>query len=134
MSERLEWTPSEKDIETAPSIDFTCMLGRFALRPWNASEFTFKYYPAFNHIFHWRTPDTPWPEEYEASSGLYIPRQYIATHEYTEAYETMANYMLENDYPSHRNLLEVSSTDVRIIRSMMASDLNGIDHVPDDWV
>lgn len=125
MSERIEWQPSKEEKEKAPSIDFTCMLGKFALRPWNTSLFTYRKennMNQWNHIFHLT----------EEESGLYIPEHYIETEEYQDIYKTMEEYMFENDYPAHINLFEVASTDVKIIRSMMASDL--ADGVPEDWV
>ena len=133
MSERLEWQPSPEDIETAPSMLFVCKIGEFALRPWNTALFTFRReqnLDQWDHIFHWRTDESPWPSE--EGSAIYIPRNYILTPSYQSEYKKMEEYMFNNDYPAHLNGLNVPQSDTNVIRAMIAQDL-AMESYPEEW-
>lgn len=124
--ERLEWQPNKEERQNAPNIKFICALGKYALRPWNTSLFTYRPEHGmnqYNHIFHFTKDE----------KGLYIPEHYIETKEYQTEYKKMEEYMLENNYPAHLNLTEVATSDIRIIHSLMVSELNHIDTVPEGW-
>lgn len=63
-----------------------------------------------------------------AGQGFYIFNQH-------PSFAEMAEYMIENDYPSHLNIRQVSECDVQAFDGMVAREAEALDGgVPEDWL
>ena len=74
----------------------------------------------YNHIFMTREMRG------EVHAGTYVFQS-------SEAYDEMAQYMLENEYPAHVNLREVAQCDIDAFNAMIAASGQFEDYVPSEW-
>lgn len=92
----------------------------FEATPDNTTLFRFVGQLAlYNHVFMVTRP--------EESTGAYLFNQ----HPYYKEFE---EYIIENNYPLHDNLRDVAQCDIDAFDNMIKQELDGLDHVPDDWL
>lgn len=109
--------------EQEPQINLNLNGEKYELTRRNTRLYTFLGRTAFDHIFILNDEQ---PKE-NTVTGLYLPRETMGA----EKFDIIADYMRDNLYPLHENLLEVPEGDENIITSMLSKDLE--DTIPDDW-
>lgn len=60
-----------------------------------------------------------------------LPNFYIFS--FVDGYETLAGYMVENYYPAHINMTELSSHDMDAYDRAIKASVGDISHVPESW-
>ena len=107
-------------MEEEPGIIVRIEGNEFEATPSNTTLFRFVGSLAmYNHVFLCT--------DCEAGTGTYLFNQ-------NPAYETFERYMIENEYPLHDNLREVSECDFDAFEKMIKIYVDEIpDGVPADW-
>lgn len=121
MTERIKWQPD--DPENEPVARLGLPNGEtFEARRDTATLWTFLGRLAiYNHIHCHETDDK------EVKQSFYI-------FNHVNGYDTLAKYMVENQYPMILNQTEVSKTDQEAYIRSATADLNRLSHIPDEWL
>lgn len=98
--------------------------------PENTALYTYAGVQAcFNHVFIL----LPKPEDGSPQQGMYFfeqsPRENIRN-----IYTRLGKFAIKNNFPTYRNLLEVSEADSRMFFSVALQDLEGTDTPPGEWI
>lgn len=107
--------------EKEPQINLKIGTQEFQLRRDNSELYTYLAQACFNHIF---LQDD---EDEEVRRGTFIPREFIGH----EAFDMIADAMIDNGYPSHVNLHRLTDSDAEIITKILLGKVE--DTLPEDW-
>lgn len=120
MTERLKWTPEYPDKE--PSVNLGLPNGEsFEANRRTATLWTFLGRLAvYNHIHCHEMAE----EGEEVAQSFYI-------FSHVDGYDSLARYMVENNYPMILNQTEVSSGDQDAYIRSATRDIG--DYIPDEW-
>lgn len=97
---------------------FNCNLGGEAVEMTRDNTSIFLHLgtaAVYDHIYHQREV-----------GGTYIPNT-------ASLYETIKEFMFENDYPIHANLRDVSDTDREVLERFWVRDLGKLASFPEAW-
>lgn len=106
-----------------PAMYLTFGGEEYEVRRENASLYMFLGNLAlYNHVFI-HLEDNP-------DSGDAIGTYVFSMH---DQFESIRDYMMDNDYPLHANLLEVAECDLQAYDDMIKQAVQDVDTVPEDW-
>lgn len=107
--------------ENDPRLKLTMNGQEFECSRENTSMFTFIGHLAmYDHIFVLMDEET--------NSGAYLFK------ENQKAWQEMAGYLIEYQFPMHLNMTEVGQCDVDAFERTMFDDLRSTDTFPEEWV
>lgn len=110
------WQPNLED-DNEPRATLTTAQGEFLAHRGNTTLFTHLGRLAlYDHVFC----------QNEEDKGFYIFK-------FVDGYDKLSEYLMENSYPAHVNLVSVADCDIDAYDRAIKNSVEDLDYVPDDW-